>query len=121
MKKFLMAWYGMTDLRASLGVEKTDGPVLGALLADDYSDVFLLGYTKPDGAGHAGSKEQEQIREALSKIEDASRDADPAAAWQFIDLFSNTEEAHRLFIRWLENQLQKIRQEDQCQTSKNAW
>lgn len=35
MKKYLLTWYGITDLRAGLGLKKSTGPVLGALLAED--------------------------------------------------------------------------------------
>ncbi len=45
MKKYLLTWHGLTDLRASFGLENT-GPVLSALLAEDYTDVVILGYTK---------------------------------------------------------------------------
>jgi hypothetical protein len=34
MKKFLLTWYGITDFRASLGFENTDGPIAGALVGD---------------------------------------------------------------------------------------
>ena len=48
MKKFLLTWYGITDFRASLGFENTDGPIAGALTSDSYSDVIVLGYTRAD-------------------------------------------------------------------------
>ena len=48
MKHYLLTWYGMTDLRAELGVEDTDGPVLSALKTGDYSDVVILAYTNPE-------------------------------------------------------------------------
>jgi hypothetical protein len=31
MKHYLLTWYGITDLRAALGFEKSDGPILSAL------------------------------------------------------------------------------------------
>ena len=43
MKKFLLTWYGITDFRASLGFENTDGPIAGALAGESYSDVIILG------------------------------------------------------------------------------
>ena len=101
MKKYLMTWYGMTDFRASLGLEQTigqtTGPILGALLAEDYSDVVILGFTNPD-------KTENRANEFKQKIVDVENYA-PAAARQFIDLFSNTENAHHHFIQWLKKQL----------------
>ena len=97
MKKYLMTWYGMTDFRASLGLEQTTGPVLGALLAEDYTNVIILGFTHPDKSEH-------KVDEFQQKIADIEG-SDPVAARQFIDLFSNTAEAHNHFNQWLEKQL----------------
>jgi hypothetical protein len=65
MKKYLMTWYGMTDFRASLGLEQTTGPVLGALLADDYTDVIILGFTHPDKSEHKADEFQQKTAESL--------------------------------------------------------
>ena len=92
-----MTWYGMTDFRASLGLEQTTGPVLGALLAEDYTDVVILGFTHPD-------KSENKADEFQQKIADFEG-SDPAAARQFIDLFSNTGDAHHHFNEWLNKQL----------------
>jgi len=97
MKKYLMTWYGMTDFRASLGLEQTTGPVLGALLAEDYTDVVILGFTHPD-------KIENRTDEFQQKIADVEG-SDPAIARPFLDLFSNTAEAHNHFNQWLEKQL----------------
>jgi hypothetical protein len=87
----------MTDFRASLGLEQTTGPVLGALMAEDYTDVVILGFTHPD-------KTENRAVEFQQKIADIEG-SDPAAARQFIDLFSNTGEAHNHFNQWLKKQL----------------
>ena len=50
MKKVLMTWYGITDLKASLGLEFNNGPILSALLAEEYTDILILGYTNKDKA-----------------------------------------------------------------------
>ncbi|MEX5440593.1 DUF1887 family protein [Acinetobacter indicus] len=97
MKKYLMTWYGMTDFRASLGLEQTTGPVLGALLAEDYTDVIILGFTHPD-------KIENKIDEFHLKIKNVEG-PNSEAARQFIDLFSNTGEAHHHFNEWLKQQL----------------
>jgi hypothetical protein len=92
-----MTWYGITDFRASLGLEQTTGPVLGALLAEDYTDVVILGFTQPD-------KTENRADEFQQKTADIEG-SDPAAARPFLDLFSNTAEAHNHFNQWLEKQL----------------
>ena len=98
MKKYLMTWYGMTDFRASLGLEQTTGPVLGALLAEDYTDVIILGFTHPDTI-------ENKIDEFHLKIKNVEGHNSEAAR-QFIDLFSNTGEAHQHFNEWLNQQLE---------------
>lgn len=97
MKKYLLTWYGMTDFRASLGLEQTTGPVLGALLAEDYTDVIILGFTHPN-------KSEYNTFEFQQKIADLDG-SDLAAGKQLINLFSNTEDAHHHFIEWLKKQL----------------
>lgn len=100
MKKYLMTWYGLTDFRASLGIEQTTGPVLGALLAEDYTDVVILGFTHPDKTENRADEFQQEIAEIEG--------FDPATTRQFIDLFSNTAEAHHHFNQWLEKQLRDV-------------
>ena len=97
MKKYLMTWYGITDLRASLGLEQTSGPVLAALLVEDYTDVIILGFTHPD-------KSRNKADEFQQKIENI-RDSNPAVEREFINRFANSVEAHSHFTQWLEKQL----------------
>ena len=97
MKKYLLTWYGITDLRASLGLEKTSGPVLGALLAERYTDVHILGFTHPDKK----VPRVDEFHERLANL----KDSDLIEARRFIDQFSNSHEAHNHFNQWLENQL----------------
>lgn len=97
MKKYLMTWYGITDLRASIGLEQTTGPVLGALLAENYTDVVILGFTHPDKTANKTDGFQQKIEN--------TEGSDPAAAREIIDLFSNSVEAHNHFTQWLEKQL----------------
>ena len=56
-----MTWYGMTDLRASLGLENTKGPVLGALLSEEYTDVVILGFTNPEKPELKAEKFQQKL------------------------------------------------------------
>lgn len=101
MKKYLLTWYGTTDFRASLGLEKGTGPVLGALLAEDYSDVVILGFTKLDKAKPKGLSNKDTFQEKLAGMENS----ESAVARQFLDQFQNTDDAHKHFIQWLKKQL----------------
>lgn len=97
MKKYLMTWYGMTDLRVSLGLEQTTGPVLGALLAEDYTDVIILGFTHPDKS----ENKTDEFKQKVAGVEGS----DPVTASQLIDLFSNTGASHHHFNEWLKKKL----------------
>jgi len=48
LKNYLLTWYGITDLEAAFGIEKSDGPILRVLKTGNYTDVLILGYTKKD-------------------------------------------------------------------------
>ncbi len=108
MKKYLVTWYGMTDFRASLDLEKTNGPVLGALLAEEYSDIVILGYTKSNDSDQTVPSQKGYFQSRLSEVKNAQHEAGPEANWQFIDDFSNTEEAHEHFTQWLRQQLHGV-------------
>jgi len=41
MKQVIMTWYGITDLKASLRLEYNSGPILSALLAEEYTDIII--------------------------------------------------------------------------------
>lgn len=47
MKHYLLTWYGVTDLRAALGLQPTDGPILSPLKTKKYTDIVILAYTNP--------------------------------------------------------------------------
>ena len=94
MKKYLMTWYGITDIRASIQFGEITGPVLGALLAEDYTDVVILGFTNSSKKGADFHKDMRKMdRSNLVEV------------GGFIDSFSNTEESHEYFYQWLEEQL----------------
>ena len=109
MKHYLLTWYGMTDLRAALGVEDTDGPVLSALKTGEYSDVVILAYTNPE-------KDQRAFAGALRERWEAwagapGPDRAPLArtdVQQIMDAVSNTETGHELISDWLQNQLAAV-------------
>lgn len=101
MKKFLLTWYGITDLRASLGFENTDGPIAGALAAEEYSDVVVLCYTRMDDTS-GGEDAGAAFEAALAAVHDAGHHRDWKVTGEFVSRFANTPAAHAHFARWLE-------------------
>lgn len=86
MKNYLLSWYGITDLRAALGLESSDGPLLSALKTNEYTDVVLLAYT------------------------DASKVPVPTSGDPVSDFnaMKNTPLAHQTFVQWLDHSLAEI-------------
>jgi len=109
MKHYLLTWYGMTDLRAALGLEETDGPVLSALKTGDYSDVAILAYTNPEKGQSAFTGELRDQWEAWAANSSPDR---PTLArdevQQIVDAVSNTEAGHQLFATWLQDKLSAL-------------
>jgi hypothetical protein len=101
MKKFLLTWYGITDFRASLGFENTDGPIVGALAAEDYSDVVILGYTRADNDSNECVENQKFFVDELASICNAGQEKDWKTTGAFVSKFANTTIAHEYFINWL--------------------
>lgn len=100
MKKYLLTWYGITDLRASLGFESSSGPVLAALISDEYDEVFILGYTDETKIV------EQQNRNGLSQEElSNARQWSKMEEFEFVSVHSNTINAHEHFITWLQKEL----------------
>ena len=106
MKHYLLTWYGITDLRASLGFEATDGPILGALKTGNYTDIVILAYTNPDKEPNSLTddlrSEWENVRtEPLEKRLIFPREK----TQQLVDAVSNTVTGHTIFIEWLKKEI----------------
>ena len=101
MKKFLLTWYGITDFRASLGFENTDGPIAGALAGESYSDVIILGYTRADNDSNELIEVQKTFAQELSSIRNTGLEKDWKTTSQFVSRFANTAAAHEHFENWL--------------------
>jgi len=106
MKHYLLTWYGITDLRAALGLEPTDEPILSALKTKKYTDAVILAYTNPGkspcGFTYEIRAEWEKWRTAdLETRLKFPRDK----AQQLVDVLSNTESGHVLFTDWLKTEL----------------
>jgi len=103
MKKILMTWYGITDLRASFGLEYSQGPILSALLAEEYTDVLILGYTNKDKPEIDESVFEKDLVEAKNNFEKNNQ----SEVWNFINKYSNTEIGHKCFVEWLQSKLKE--------------
>jgi len=107
MKHYLLTWYGITDLRAALGLEATDGPILSALMTQKYTDVVILAYSNPRKSPDGFTKEIRTKWENWRTADLETRLRFPRdKAQQFLDAVSNTEAGHTLFVDWLKTELQ---------------
>ena len=103
MKKYLLTWYGITDFRASLGFENTDGPIASALAAEPFSDVVILGYTRTDDDSSESIEAQETFAFELAALRNTGQEKDWKATGLFVSRFANTAVAHEHFEAWLKN------------------
>ena len=103
-KHYLLTWYGITDIRAAMGLEATDGPVMSALRTGRFTDAIVLGYTNPNKPGDAFSGSLREEWEKLRALPLDARLAHPRGKTQvMVDALCNTETAHALFLRYLQS------------------
>lgn len=105
VSNYLLTWYGITDLRASLGFEQSDGPVLAALNTREFTHVLVLAYTDPTKVGEDALRAQDEwcrrVEAAASAGSDLARNDRVAA----VDALANTPKGHQLFREWLHAQI----------------
>jgi len=102
MKKILVTWYGITDLKASLGIEYSNGPILSALLADNYTDILILGYTNSEKNQTLNGDFKNELVNAKENFINNNQ----SEVWSFVNKYSNTKIAHNNFIDWIKQELQ---------------
>ena len=115
MKHYLLTWYGITDLRAALGFERSDGPILGALKSGNFTDLIVLAYTDPCKKMDILAARQIGLDEILEGENASSKDLSHEAQSKVIDAFANTPEAHKRFKKWLRQQIQSCGREIRVQ------
>lgn len=101
MKRFLLTWYGITDFRASLGFENTDGPIARAIEGASYSDIVILGYTRADNDSNELIEAQKTFALELASIHSMGQQNNWQITSQFVSKFANTAVAHEYFEDWL--------------------
>jgi len=105
MKQVIMTWYGITDLKASLRLEYNSGPILSALLAEEYTDILILGYTHKDKV----DIDYSNFEKDLVIAQEAFKENNQKEVWSFINQYANTEIVHTHFIEWLKLELKKAK------------
>lgn len=105
-KNILVAWYGITDLRAAMGITK-QGPILGVLRTGNFSEAKILCYTKKDLQG-INLEEQKEYAELLQANRETNAALSTDEVWYIQDKFANTPAGHDFFLSWLKNELQNI-------------
>lgn len=101
MKKILLTWYGITDLKASFGIEYSNGPILSALTSDTYTDILILGYTNKE----KNNLDEKKFTFELIETQNAFKENKQSDVWDFINKYSNTDLAHNHFITWIKQKL----------------
>lgn len=99
MKDYLVTWYGITDFRSSLGFEKS-GPILGALADGFYSDVIVLGYTKPED-----NISESEFESRLKEVQSSDNNEEK---FKFTYDYANCTAAHKHFIRFLQDKVLEL-------------
>ena len=101
MKKILLTWYGITDLKASFGTEYSNGPILSALTSEEYTDILILGYTNKE----KNNLEEKNFTSELLEAQNAFKENKQFDVWNFINKYSNTDLAHNHFVTWIKQKL----------------
>lgn len=104
MKKYLLTWYGITDIRSAMGFEQ-QGPILGALKTKQFDEVHILAYTKKNFFSPDEIQTQQdairELREHASTLIGLSREE----SFHYVDILANTPSGHKFYRSWLLQQL----------------
>jgi hypothetical protein len=119
MRKYLLTWYGITDLRASLGLTPSEGPVLSAIKHGNYTDVFILAYTNKDKIyeNEIANEKQDKPLSKFSKWKESILSKIRFGKTNFnsdmktIDKYSNTKKGHLHYENWLQNKIKSLNKE----------
>jgi len=98
MNRFLLSWYGVTDLKASLGLGETTGPVLRALETCDYTHLLLLACTVPRVVAP---------RSGVRSKESQTPETAGTSANAGLETLLNTEAGHEHYKQWLRTEIKK--------------
>jgi hypothetical protein len=108
MKHFLLSWYGITDLNASLGVEELGGPVLAALRTGEFTDALILAYTDPSKDTAALDDARRTSLEAVASLRAQQAVIPRTTALACTDAFANSSAGHAHYETWLRSKLEDL-------------
>lgn len=106
MSAILLTWYGITDLRASMGFE-FQGPILGALGTGKFISATILAYTKKTSFDADEIGQQLKTIDFLRKNKDDLSKITREKSWHYVDALANTPNGHTFYREWLLAELQK--------------
>lgn len=109
-KKYLLTWYGITDLRSAMGFD-IQGPVLGALKTGCYDNAIILAYSKKKEWSPGELTEQEKAVADLAGYTGNKLTAAREDSLRFIDTLANTRTGHIFYQKWLTSQLTMLNTE----------
>lgn len=107
MKKILLTWYGITDIRAAMGFEY-QGPILGALKTGSFDEIHILAYTKQREFSEEALAVQHNIVNELNNFQGDKSSLPREESWKYVDTLANTPIGHQFYVDWLKKQLAEL-------------
>lgn len=105
MEKILLTWYGITDFRSSLDFERGGtGPILGALMSDEYSTVIILGCGLDERENAVVGIGKDQFDTELANVDKTNF----KQMSDFVQKFANTTLAHDHYVNWLKKSMEMV-------------
>ena len=107
MRRLLLSWYGITDIRSAMGFEY-QGPILGALKTERFDELHMLAYTKKSHFTDDEIVSQMQAIDELSRFVSDKKNIPREESWKYVDILANTTAGHAFYIDWLKRQLNDL-------------
>lgn len=105
MEKILLTWYGITDFRSSLDFERGGtGPILGALMSDEYSTVIILGCGLDERENAVVGIGKDQFDTEFANVDKTNF----KQMSDFVQKFANTTLAHEHYVNWLKKSMEMV-------------
>ena len=108
MKKMLLTWYGITDIRSSMGFEY-QGPILGALKTGNFDEIHILAYTKQKVFNEEEIAAQRNVVNELNNFQGDKSALAREETWKYVDALANTPVGHQFYVDWLKKQLLELK------------
>ena len=106
--KYLLSWYGITDIRAAMGFEY-QGPILGALKTGNFDEIHILAYTKQRVFNEEEIAAQRNVVNELNNFQGDKSALPREETWKYVDPLANTPVGHQFYVDWLKKQLWELK------------